>query len=348
MHFLLTGHTGFKGSWLTLLLTELGHTVSGVALDPTPTSLFAQAHLTQYLSHDIRADIRDAATMTYALKSVRPDVLIHMAAQPLVRESYARPRVTVETNVIGTLNVLEAAGASDSLQAILIVTTDKVYRDAGLSSGYMEKDPLGGEDLYSASKAMADLLTQSWISSFVSPPSAVVRAGNVIGGGDYSKDRLLPDLVNALSRRETVQLRYPSAVRPWQHVLDCLNGYLMVVEHLLNAGESDSCGLWNIGPGEGSLVTVAEVASLVGRQWGSELLWESSDRDDPKETSVLTLDASKANIELGWENQLNFASAIEWTTNWYFKVAQGQDPLEVSLQQIRDFIPLVTAFTTAE
>lgn len=342
MHVLITGHTGFKGSWLTLLLTELGHTVSGVALDPEPVSLFAQANIDQLLTHDIRADIRDAATMTNALATARPEVLIHMAAQPLVRVSYEQPRVTVDTNVNGTLNVLEAAGASDTLRAALVVTTDKVYRDVGRSAGYLEADPLGGQDPYSASKAAADILTQSWVASFDSPPSAVVRAGNVIGGGDYSKDRLIPDLVAALSGNQRVRLRYPGAIRPWQHVLDCLNGYLMVVEHLLATGESDSCGLWNIGPGEDSFVTVAEVTSLLGELWGSELLWEPADGDDPKETSVLKLDASKARNELGWQNHLTFTAAMQWTTDWYLKVAQGQDPLKTSLQQIRDFIPLMT------
>lgn len=338
MHFVITGHTGFKGSWLTLLLTELGHTVSGVALDPEPASLFEQARIEERLSDDFRADIRNPSTMTDALAATQPDVLIHMAAQPLVRESYAQPRLTLDTNVMGTFNVLEAAGAVSGLRATLIVTTDKVYRNVGRQSGYVEDEPLGGEDPYSASKAMADLLSQSWLTSFPGAPTAIVRAGNVIGGGDYSKDRLIPDVIAAVSQGDKVRLRYPNAVRPWQHVLDCLNGYLMVTQQMLAAGERDG-GAWNIGPGAESFVTAAEVSTLVGRHWGIDDAWESTEEDHPDEASLLALDASKAREELGWRNTLDLGMAVEWTSDWYMRVARGEPPLAVTVNQIRQFLP---------
>ena len=343
MHVLITGHTGFKGSWLALLLTELGHTVSGVALDPEPVSLFGQARIEERLAHDIRADIRDPSTMTGALDAAQPDVLIHMAAQPLVRESYAHPRLTMETNVMGTLNVLEAAGGTDTLRATVIVTTDKVYRNVGRHAGYLEDEPLGGDDPYSASKAMADLLTHSWVTSFAGSPTAIVRAGNVIGGGDYSRDRLIPDIVAALNRGEKVRLRYPEAVRPWQHVLDCLNGYLMIAEHVL-ATDARDAGAWNIGPGADSFVTVAEVSSLVGRLWGTDQAWEPAGGEHPDEAALLALDAGKARDQLGWQNTLDFAAAVEWTTDWYMQVTRGEDPLAVTLAQIQQFTPRMTAF----
>ena len=347
MHFLVTGHTGFKGSWLTLLLTELGHTVSGMALDPEPVSLFGQAHVEARLAHDFRADIRDPSTMPEVLEATEPDVLIHMAAQPLVRESYIKPRLTMETNVIGTLNVLEAAGASSTLRATLIVTTDKVYRNVGRHAGYVEDEPLGGDDPYSASKAMADLLTYSWVTSFPGAPTAVVRAGNVIGGGDYSKDRLIPDLISALSRGEKVRLRYPEAIRPWQHVLDCLNGYLMVTQHLLSLDERDG-GAWNVGPGADSFRTVAELSSLIGRLWGTQHAWQPTDDEHPDEAALLALDASKARDELGWRNTLDFTEAVEWTADWYLKAARGGQPLAMALNQIQQFIPRMTAFKSPE
>lgn len=337
MHFLLTGHTGFKGSWLTLLLTELGHTVSGVALDPEPLSLFQVTGLQTRLNHDFRADIRDPGTMEAVISVSEPDVLVHMAAQSLVRESYAQPRRTIETNVMGTLCVLESALSYGRLKALLIVTTDKVYRNTGKRRGYVEDDSLGGDDPYSASKAMADLLTQSWLASFPGPPTAIVRAGNVIGGGDYGKDRLMPDLMTALSRSEKVQLRYPDSVRPWQHVLDCLTGYMMVARSAIRSGDPD-CGSWNIGPEASSLVSVAEVSSLVGELWGVSSAWEVASGEHPVEADVLTLDARRAHSELGWRGLLDFAEAVEWTTHWYKDVASGADPLPVTLNQIDAFL----------
>jgi CDP-glucose 4,6-dehydratase len=338
MHFLVTGHTGFKGAWLTLWLCEQGHQVSGLALDPEAGALFETAELTSLLQHDVRADIRDAANVVGALRLTSPDVVIHLAAQPLVRESYQNPRWTFETNVMGTLNVLEAVQQAASVRAQLIITTDKVYRNVNQVAGYVESDPLGGDDPYSASKAMADLLTHSWVTSFGGPPTAVARAGNVIGGGDVSKDRLIPDVINALKAGISPILRYPNAVRPWQHVLDCLNGYLAIVENLLvdHAGTSDR-GAWNFGPDESSFVRVGDVTNLVARRWGSDIDWIAADNAEFEEASLLALDATKATATLGWKNVLGFQEAVEWTVDWFRVVHDGVGPRDCTVEQIAEF-----------
>ena len=338
MHYLVTGHTGFKGAWLTLWLTSQGHQVSGLALDPGPGALFETAELHPLLAHDIRADMRDSSNVTDALRLTSPDVVIHLAAQPLVRESYLNPRWTFETNVMGTLNVLEAVQQTPSVKAQLIVTTDKVYRNVNQVAGYVEADPLGGDDPYSASKAMADLLTHSWVTSFAGPPTAVARAGNVIGGGDVCKDRLIPDVIAALASGKEPVLRHPNAVRPWQHVLDCLNGYLKLVDSLLaSTDEKSNHGAWNFGPDESSFVTVGEVARLVARRWGSELDWVSAPGTGFHEASLLALDARKSENHLGWKNLLGFEQVIEWTVKWYRQVHEGTSALETTSGQIQIF-----------
>jgi CDP-glucose 4,6-dehydratase len=238
MHYLISGHTGFKGAWLVMLLKSRGHEVSGFSLDPLKGSLFAEAKVAKLLLGDYRQDIRDFNGTLKVFKQTQPDVFIHMAAQPLVLESYKHPVDTFEINVNGTLNVLRAAQEVKSLKGQLIITTDKVYKNEGLKKAFKESDALGGDDPYSASKAMADILTQSWMNSFPKIPTAIGRAGNVIGGGDASPDRLIPDIIKNLKVGQAPQIRHPEYVRPWQHVLDCLNGYLFVIEHLLKRGES--------------------------------------------------------------------------------------------------------------
>ena len=339
MRFLITGHTGFKGAWLSLMLHEQGHEVTGIALDPYPGALFTTARIAELLKHDIRQDIRDFDGLNSAVASVQPDVVIHMAAQPLVRASYAMPRETVETNVIGTMNVMEAVRQVDTVQAQVVVTTDKVYRNIGQAAGYVESDALGGHDPYSASKAAADLIAQSWVSSFELPPTAIVRAGNVIGGGDVSEDRLLPDLMRAFASGTPAIIRYPDAVRPWQHVLDCLSGYLAVVDALL-AGSGQ--GEWNFGPGEQGFVTVAEVANLAARAWdrhghSSQTQWQASGETHSHEASMLVLDASKAESDLGWRNLLGVAEAVNWTVDWTTGTNR-EDPRLVTLTQIQEFL----------
>ena len=334
MHFFLTGHTGFKGAWLILLLTESGHTVSGLSLDPEPGCLFERASLADRMTWDFRSDIRDATATTAALRQASPDVVIHMAAQPLVRQSYREPRLTIETNVNGTFNILEAVSATESGQAHLVVTTDKVYRNVNRVEGYREDEPLGGDDPYSVSKAMADLLVQSWTRSFPGPPTAVARAGNVIGGGDVSKERLLPDILRSFASGEPVEIRYPNAVRPWQHVLDCLHGYLLLVDSVLSDGTTD---VWNFGPGPDSLATVADIAARSATLWGPPATVILSTDQHVHEAELLTLDSSKARETLGWRDKLTLEDALVWTVSWTKDVAQGSTPLEVSLDHVRRY-----------
>lgn len=338
MHYLITGHTGFKGAWLTLLLVSRGHRVSGLALEPVDGCLFNRARLADQLVHDFRVDIRDAKETASAVAAAAPDVVVHMAAQPLVRASYRRPRDTFETNVIGTLSVLEAVAATSSARALVVVTTDKVYRDNGQKTGYVESDALGGDDPYSASKAMADLMTQSWIRSFSGVPTAIARAGNVIGGGDVSPDRLLPDLTSAYAHGITPRLRFPQAVRPWQHVLDCLNGYLTLADALL-AGSG--AGEWNFGPGRDSFIEVGKVATMVAGLWGSDACWELDQERHPHEAHLLALDTSKAQRGLGWRNRLGFDKAVTWTVDWERRVHAGANPLTVTQEQIATFATLL-------
>jgi CDP-glucose 4,6-dehydratase len=322
--FLLTGHTGFKGAWLSMWLVRLGHDVSGLALDPEPQSLYERAQVGKILTTDIRGDVRDLGSVERALDETQPEVVLHLAAQPLVRESYARPRWTMETNVMGTLNVLDAAGKAESTRALLVVTTDKVYRNVGQVEGYIETDPLGGDDPYSASKAMADILSQSWARSFPGLPTVIARAGNVIGGGDFSADRLLPDLVQAFQSGRCPELRYPAAVRPWQHVLDCLNGYLKLVDELTRPNSKIASGSsWNFGPGAESFVPVGEVASLAEQYWGADAGWTHDSTPALHEAELLALDSAKAERELGWRNRLPFRDAIAWTLDWYRLVDEG-------------------------
>ncbi len=335
MHYLVTGHTGFKGSWLTLLLLSRGHRVSGVAaVDPPEDGLFRRARLAEQLVNDFRLDIRNAEATAAAVSAAAPDVVVHMAAQPLARESYRKPRDTYEINAMGTLSVLEAVAATPSVRAHVVVTTDKVYRNNDQEAGYVETDPLGGDDPYSASKAMADLLVQSWTRSFPGAPTALARAGNVIGGGDVSRDRLLPDLTAAFARGQAPRLRFPRAVRPWQHVLDCLNGYLALADALL-AGSG--VGQWNFGPGRDGFIEVGEVATLAAELWGAGAHWELDGESHPHEANLLALDTSKTLRELGWRSRLSVRDAVAWTIDWERRVHAGDDVITVTNKQIAEF-----------
>jgi CDP-glucose 4,6-dehydratase len=337
VHYLITGHTGFKGAWLALWLESMGHEVSGIALDPEENSLFDRANVSDSLLNDFRIDIRKSDEVKSAVLQINPDVVFHLAAQPLVRESYLDPRYTFETNVMGTLSVLEAVSSTKSVKAHVVVTTDKVYRNINQVAGYVENDALGGFDPYSSSKAMADILTQSWISSFPGTPTTVVRAGNVIGGGDVSKDRLMPDLIAAYLNNKVPILRYPNSVRPWQHVLDCLNGYLVVSQSLLVGGEHS---MVNIGPDKESFVTVAKVAEMVATQLSVDPTWKLSETTQPHEAGLLSLDASLAKSALGWHDKLKFSEAIKWTTDWYLKVHRQDNARDTTIEQIEKFVNL--------
>lgn len=334
MHYLITGHTGFKGSWLTFLLIQRGHKVSGISLDVAKNSLFEIANVEELLHHHIKCDIRNLPKLTEALNYVNPDVLIHFAAQPLVRESYARPLETFETNAIGTINILSASQTLSNLKARLIITTDKVYRDIGKNAGYLEDDQLGGFDPYSASKAMADIATQSWVKSFGGPNTGIARAGNVIGGGDVCKDRLIPDLIKSLSVGEIPKLRSPFSVRPWQNVLDCLNGYLLLVDELVLGKAS---GEWNFGPDPRLTKQVKDVVKIAFETWGVETVWELDEAVSLPESSFLALDSSKAFQKLGWREIYNFEESVIKTIIWYKNVMNGKSPREETLRIIREF-----------
>ncbi len=235
---------------------------------------------------------------------------------------------------MGTLSVLEAVAATDSVRAALMVTTDKVYRNIGQAAGYVEGDALGGHDPYSASKAMADILVSSWVSSFPGCPIATARAGNVIGGGDVSTDRLMPDLLHAFASGEPARLRYPDAVRPWQHVLDCLHGYVLLVDALL---DGSGAGAWNFGPDPGSFRTVRDTADLAASAWADGARWVADDDEHPHEAALLTLDATRARRELGWVDVLGFEQAVTWTVDWSKRVRAGENALDVTLDQIDEY-----------
>ena len=339
MRYLVTGHTGFKGSWLALWLSEQGHSVSGISLNPDTESLFNQANVKNFLDQDFRLDIRDRDLLTAAVREINPEVIIHLAAQPLVRYSYKYPVETFQTNVIGTLNLLEATKKLDSLRATLIITTDKVYKNLGHLDGYVETDPLGGEDPYSASKAAADLASQSWISSFGVSKVAIARAGNVIGGGDWAADRLIPDLVRAYSQQKSPLIRNPKSIRPWQHVLDCLNGYLLLIDSMLEHG---TAGEWNFGPNHLEHHDVSEVIGIFAKHYGTKVSpWTQDVNPNPSEAGFLLLNSTKSRTLLNWRDMLLFEESLAWTANWYRRW-QEIGAREATLAQIRDFERLNT------
>ncbi len=337
MHYLITGHTGFKGSWLALMLHMQGHTVSGISLDPQEICLFNQANLKSLIKHDLRLDIRNPKELHEAIRKVDPEVIVHLAAQPLVLESYKDPLGTFETNVLGTLNVLEATKGLANLKATLVITTDKVYKNFNHMRGYVETDPLGGDDPYSASKAAADIATQSWITSFGTSPVAIARAGNVIGGGDWAADRIIPELVNAYSLNQVPSLRYPAAIRPWQHVLDCLNGYLMLINKMLSDG---TAGEWNFGPDLGEKHSVSNLVETFASAWVVEDLentWALDPTNQLHEAGYLLLDSTKARTQLHWNDKLNFLNSIQLTVDW-FKLNKSQNALITTTRQIEEFL----------
>jgi CDP-glucose 4,6-dehydratase len=318
------------------MLHHQGAKVSGIALDPVKDGIFDKAALHELLAHDIRLDIRDSVELTKAIQRISPDVVIHLAAQPLVLASYEKPSETYEINVIGTLNVLQAIRATFSVEASLIITTDKVYRqEAGIEKAFVETDAMGAADPYSTSKAMADLLTQSWISSHPEARIAIARAGNVIGGGDVAENRLLPDLVKAFAAGKPGVVRNPNSVRPWQHVLDCLAGYVSLVEGLL-AGSAKP-GAYNFGPAPEVPLQVEYVARTAAVVWGEDARWIVEQRDQPHESQFLTLDSNKSWGVLGWREKLTAQDAIEWSVEWSRRQFSGQSPRSVTFEQLSAF-----------
>jgi len=329
---LLTGHTGFKGSWLALWLARLGADVSGFALEPS-APLFHEAKVAGGLVNDLRGDVRDLAAVDAAVARCRPELVMHLAAQPIVRESYADPVGTIATNVLGTTHVLDAVRRADSPCPVLVVTSDKVYAVAGRDGGNAEGDPLGGSDPYSASKAAAEIVAGAWRTSFPQMHVATARAGNVIGGGDAAADRLLPDIAGALSAGQPVVVRNRNSVRPWQHVLDALHGYLLLAGGLLGVNPEKYASAWNFGPLERPL-PVSEVVDHAIEAWGSGKWQDRPDPAAPHEEAALLIDARRAAAELGWAPKWNIATAVARTIGWYRAVDRGANPADACLADI--------------
>ena len=318
---LVTGHTGFKGGWLSLWLSSLGAEVAGYALDPpTQPNLFEAAHVGSAL-HDHRGDIRDVAGVRSIVEAFDPEVVFHLAAQPILRYGYREPVETYATNVVGTAAVLDACRRAPSVRAIVSVTTDKCYENRDWVWGYREIDRLGGFDPYSSSKACAELVTDAFRRSFFeTAPTrtgvATARAGNVIGGGDWAEDRLVPDLVRAVAAGQIAVIRNPGAVRPWQHVLEPLSGYIRLAEHLMTDAETYS-GAWNFGPSTTSFQPVASVLAWLGKHWDGKLKWSIDAGSHPHEAARLLLDPTKAHDKLGWSPRLKLEDALRLSVEWY-------------------------------
>ena len=345
---LVTGHTGFKGSWLSLWLTQLGAEVCGISLPPsTDPNLFTDVRVDSGLRSEI-ADIRDLERICTIAEQHRPEVVFHLAAQPLVRASYEDPVQTYTTNVIGTVNVLESVRHSDSVRAVVVVTTDKCYENREWVWSYRETDALGGHDPYSNSKACAELVVASYRNSFFPPARypmhrtaiASARAGNVIGGGDWSKDRLIPDIIRAFSRRELLRIRNPQAIRPWQHVLEPLWGYLRLAQRLLEGGVAFG-EAWNFAPDASDARPVEWIVRHLAREFGEGAQWEVDGQQHPHEANMLKLDWSKAAHGLQWHPTLALEDALRLTADWYRRRERGEDPRSVTLEQIEAFTRLL-------
>lgn len=335
---LLTGHTGFKGAWLSLWLEQMGAEVYGLALAPdTEPALYAM--LQPFARQRSRlGDMRDPATVTAAVNEAKPQIAIHMAAQSLVRRSYRAPVDTFAVNVMGTANVLDALRGIDGLQAVLVITTDKVYRNREQGRAFTEDDSLGGSDPYSASKAAAEIVTASMAASyFVAKgiPVATARAGNVIGGGDWAEDRLIPDVWRAVHAGTPLRLRYPQATRPWQHVLEPLSGYLMFLERLAR-GVSLPAAL-NFGPEPGDVLTVAAVAETMFKAMQAPQGWLPVEGPQPKEAQYLAIDPALAMRMLDWRPRLGPTQSVQWTADWYRSVMDGANPRRAALEQIKRY-----------
>lgn len=335
----VSGHSGFKGSWLTLWLTLLGAEVIGYSLPPnTEPSLFNVLGLKNKCT-SIFGDIRDKEWLKKVFIEHKPEVVFHLAAQPLVRLSYSEPVETYETNVIGTLNVLEAAKACQSVKAFVNVTTDKCYENKEISRGYKEDEPMGGHDMYSSSKGCVEIMSASYRRSFLKDAKpyamATARAGNVIGGGDWALDRLIPDCVRFINENKPIEIRNPIAVRPWQHVLEPLSGYLLLGQKLLDDGLKYSEG-FNFGPNQESVLTVADVAKKIVENYGrGEVIVHK--KDDLHEANLLMLDIEKANKVLGWKPVYKADEAIKNTVEWYKKFYNNEKMLEYTVEQIQNY-----------
>lgn len=337
---LVTGHTGFKGGWLALWLRSLGAQVSGYALEPpTNTNLFTVARIGEAVSSSTIADIRDSDRLAACFKAVRPEIVFHLAAQPLVRRAYDQPLETFAVNVMGTVHLLETVRATPGIRAVVNVTTDKCYENREWLWGYREDEALGGHDPYSSSKSCAELVSAAYRRSYFQAAGialATARAGNVIGGGDWAPDRLLPDFLRAIDAGETLQIRSPDAIRPWQHVLEPLAGYILLAENLWNSGGAVA-EAWNFGPADEDARSVQWiVAALANVLPGTT--WECDPSPKPHEANFLKLDSSKARARLGWQPRWCLKEALQRTLAWHQAWRTGEDMQTVTLQQISDYV----------
>lgn len=342
----VTGHTGFKGSWLSLWLQHLGASVTGYALEPpTKPSLFEAACIAGGLRRSVIADIRDLERLSSALQAAQPEIVIHMAAQALVRTSYQDPIETYSVNVMGAVTLLQAMRSVRGVRVILNVTSDKCYENHEVVWGYRENDPMGGYDPYSSSKGCVELATVAFRNSFFNPAQyashgvavASARAGNVIGGGDWAEDRLVPDIVRAFAAGEPVLIRRPDAVRPWQHVLEPLLGYLVLAERLWSEGPIHAEG-WNFGPEDSDAWPVGKIVERMVELWGGRVAWNADDRVHPYEATYLKLDCSKAWSRLEWRPRWRVDRALEATVDWYKAFYAGQDVRALALRQIESYL----------
>ena len=337
----LTGHTGFKGGWLALWLSSMGAKVTGYALAPNTTpNLFDMLAIDSLIEQSHIADIRDLATLQKAMSEAKPDIVIHMAAQPLVRYSYANPVETYATNVMGTVHILESTRTIESVRATVVVTTDKCYENRERGAGYREDEAMGGFDPYSSSKGCAELVSSAYRQSYFSKSAnhlASARAGNVIGGGDWSEDRLIPDAIKAFESGNTLMIRNPLATRPWQHVLEPLSGYLILAQSLFQDGEKFSSA-WNFGPKDTDNRSVQEVISTLCQQWGPDAKWQQDSSSQPHEAGLLKLDCSKASKQLRWEPKWNLETAIEKIIQWHKAYLAKENMQALTLKQIDQYI----------
>lgn len=336
----LTGHTGFKGGWLALWLQNLGAEVHGYALaPPTQPNLFDVARVAEGMASSRIADIRDASVFTQSMKNAQPEVVFHLAAQPLVRQSYAAPTETYSTNVMGTVHLFEAVRATPEVRAVVNVTTDKCYENREWVWGYRENDAMGGYDPYSSSKACAELVTAAYRKSFLTAAGVAVasaRAGNVIGGGDWAADRLVPDILRAFEHGQPVQIRSPNSIRPWQHVLEPLSGYLLLAQRL--AEELGFAEAWNFAPDDSDVQSVEWIVSRLARIWGDGTTWAVDGGQHPHEAGYLKLDISNARYRLGWTPRWDLYQALERTVEWH-RAWRGSEPMrEFSLRQIAAYL----------
>jgi CDP-glucose 4,6-dehydratase len=347
----LTGHTGFKGGWLALWLAAKGAIVRGYALDPcTEPNLFTEAKIGSVIE-DLRGDIRDGAKLDAAIQEFGPEVVFHMAAQPLVRYSYVDPIGTFETNVIGTARVLDAVRRTPGVRAVVSVTTDKCYENKEWLWGYRETDPLGGYDPYSSSKACAEIVSAAFRQSYFPVGEiaahhcgvATARAGNVIGGGDWSTDRLIPDLVRGFLAGEAVRIRRPHAIRPWQHVLEPLHGYIRLAEQLMGADAARYATAFNFGPSDDDAQSVGWIVERMTQSWGDGASWVLDEDPSVHEAGYLKLDASRARAELAWHPRLHLDKALDWLVKWYKAWQGGADMHRFTLEQISAYEKLPAA-----